>query len=198
MTLEVPEARLPREFFLRPAQTVARALLGCRLVHVEGSQRREGIIVETEAYVGEHDLACHASKGRTARTEVMFGLGGHAYVYLIYGMYDCFNVVTGPEGQAAAVLVRAVEPVCHCQGLTDGPGKLCRAMGITRALNGADLLGQELFLVAGKRVPRDQVQQGPRIGVGYAGPWATKPLRYWVRDSLWVSGRGGKARRRGR
>src|SRR5215218_2863280 len=126
---------LPRAFYNRPALVVAKDLLGKVLVHSENGIRRAGIIVETEAYVGEHDLAAHSSKGRTARTEVMFGPPGHAYVYLIYGMYDCFNVVTERDGYAAAVLVRGVAPVTGCDGKTDGPGKLCRAMHITRALN---------------------------------------------------------------
>ncbi|HYX91264.1 MAG TPA: DNA-3-methyladenine glycosylase, partial [Myxococcaceae bacterium] len=127
--------RLLRDFYDRSALIVARELLGKILVYADNGIRRAGRIVETEAYVGEHDLACHASKGRTARTDVLFGPPGHAYVYLIYGMYHCFNVVTLPEGVAAAVLVRGLEPA---EGLPshprlDGPGKLCRAMGITLA-----------------------------------------------------------------
>src|SRR3954469_16206991 len=138
-----PSDKLPRRFYDRPALAVARDLLGKVLVVDVPGDRRSARIVEVEAYVGEYDLACHAAKGRTARTEVLFGPPGHAYVYLIYGMYHCFNVVTEPEGVAAAVLVRGVEPL---EGIapeagTDGPGKLCRAMHITMAQNRADLRG---------------------------------------------------------
>jgi DNA-3-methyladenine glycosylase len=182
--------RLPRSFYDRPALAVARDLLGQLLVLQEGERRIAGRIVETEAYIGEHDLACHAAKGRTGRTDVMFGPPGHAYVYFIYGMYHCFNVVTEPEGTAAAVLVRALEPV---EGLpagarTDGPGKLCRALGITRAENREDLVdGQRLFLEEGAPIGPRQVQRGPRIGVDYAGPWAKKPYRLWIRGNAHVS-----------
>jgi DNA-3-methyladenine glycosylase len=188
--------RLPLEFFVRDAETVARELLGQVLVHVHRGIRHAGRIVETEAYVGEHDLACHASKGRTARTEVLFGPPGLAYVYLIYGMYHCFNVVTEPEGVAAAVLVRGVEPL---EGIapeagTDGPGKLCRAMHITMAQNRADLRGDDLFVAPGEMLARRRIEKGPRVGVDYAGEWAKKPLRFWEKDNLYVS-RAGRPRR---
>jgi DNA-3-methyladenine glycosylase len=181
--------RLPDSFYARPALTVARELLGTHLVLEEGRARRVGRIVETEAYVGEHDLACHAAKGLTPRTEVLFGPPGRAYVYLIYGMYHCFNVVTEPAGVAAAVLVRGVEPV---QGLppgsrTDGPGRLCRAFGITLAHNRLDLQTSSLYVEAGAPVPEAQVARGPRIGVDYAGEWAAQPFRLWVKDSRHVS-----------
>ncbi|NVJ25239.1 DNA-3-methyladenine glycosylase, partial [Myxococcus sp. AM011] len=133
---------LPTSFYARPALVVARDLLGTLLVVVDAAgQRRVGRIVETEAYIGEHDLACHAAKGLTPRTEVMFGPPGRAYMYLIYGMHHCFNVVTDAPGVAAAVLVRAVEPV---EGLaakerTDGPGKLCKALGLTLLHNRVEL-----------------------------------------------------------
>lgn len=194
---------LPLDFYDRPALIVARELLGKTLVHQVGGRRLAGRIVETEAYVGEHDLACHASKGRTARTDVIFGPPGRAYVYLIYGMYYCFNVVTLPDGVAAAVLVRGVEPL---EGIppseaTNGPGKLCRAMGITLAQNRKDLRGDEIFIEDAPPIPRGRVLRGPRIGVDYAGEWADKPYRLWVKDSPGVSKppspkRGGTRRRR--
>lgn len=187
---------LPRQFYDRPALEVARELLGKVLVLDEGayvppgaSPVRRGRIVEVEAYVGEHDLACHASKGRTARTDVLFGPPGHAYVYLIYGMYDCFNVVTEPEGVAAAVLVRGLEPLegfaPHAR--TDGPGKLCRAMGITRRHNRLDLTSPPMWIEEAEPVSSRQVAKGPRVGVDYAGEWAARPYRLWIRDNPHVS-----------
>jgi len=168
--------RLPVSFYARPALTVARELLGTRLVVDEGGWRRVGRIVETEAYVGEHDLACHASKGRTSRTEVLFGPPGRAYVYLIYGMYHCFNTVTDEEGVASAVLVRAVEPV---EGLgpqvrTDGPGRLCRALGLTLAHNRGDLQSAGLYIEAGPPVPEAQVARARASGwtTPDPGPWS--------------------------
>lgn len=181
--------RLPESFYARPALTVARELLGTHLVLEEGGARRVGRIVETEAYIGEHDLACHAAKGLTPRTEVLFGPPGRAYVYLIYGMHHCFNVVTETPGVAGAVLVRGVEPV---EGLapgarTDGPGRLCKAFGITLAHNRLDLQASPLYLTVGPAVPEEQVERGPRIGVDYAGEWAQAPFRLWVRGSVHVS-----------
>lgn len=187
---------LPRQFYDRPALEVARELLGKVLVLDEGayvppgaSPVRRGRIVEVEAYVGEHDLACHASKGRTARTDVLFGPPGHAYVYLIYGMYDCFNVVTEPEGVAAAVLVRGLEPLegfaPHAR--TDGPGKLCRALHINLAQNRLDLRAPPLYLLSAPPVPPRRIAKGPRVGVDYAGEWAAKPLRFWEKDNPYVS-----------
>jgi DNA-3-methyladenine glycosylase len=182
--------RLPLAFYNRPALIVARELLGKTLVHRAGRVRRSGRIVETEAYVGAHDLACHAAKGRTARTEVLFGPPGRAYVYFIYGMHYCFNVVTEPEGVASAVLVRAIEPL---QGIdqevrTDGPGRLCRAMSISLKQNRENLCGDHLFIEDAPPLRPAQVRRGPRIGVDYAGQWAAKPYRFWVSPSL--SGRG--------
>ena len=175
---------LPRGFYDRKTVTVARDLLGRTLVHGE----RRGRIVEVEAYVGEHDLACHASRGRTKRTAVMFGPAGHAYVYLIYGMHHCFNVVTEPEGHASAVLVRAVAPLAGLAGSGRGPGRLCRAMGIDRALDGHDLTGGALHLLVGEPVLSWRIAKSPRIGVDYAGAWAARPLRFYVRDDPNVSG----------
>jgi DNA-3-methyladenine glycosylase len=193
-----PPVRLPESFYARPALTVARELLGTHLVLEEGGCRRVGRIVETEAYIGEHDLACHAAKGLTPRTEVIFGPPGRAYVYLIYGMHHCFNVVTEAPGVAAAVLVRAVEPV---EGLapgvrTDGPGRLCRAFGITLAHNRFDLQSSPLYVTAGEEVAEARVGRGPRIGVEYAGPWADEPFRLWVKDSRHVSKPSSRGARR--
>lgn len=190
--------RLPDSFYARPALTVARELLGTLLVLEEAGRKRVGRIVETEAYVGEHDLACHAAKGLTPRTEVLFGPPGRAYVYLIYGMYHCFNVVTEAPGVAAAVLVRAVEPV---EGLpsdcrTDGPGRLCRAFGITLAHNRLDLQSSPLYVAAGEPVAEAQVARGPRIGVDYAGEWAAQPLRLWVKENRHVSRVAARRKRR--
>lgn len=178
---------LPREFYARKTLLVARDLIGRILVHNDGDVQRAGVIVETEAYVGPHDLACHASKGRTSRTDVMFGTAGHAYIYLIYGMYDCFNVVTERLDYPAAVLIRGVDPLEGCVGKTDGPGKLCRAMNITRALNRFDLTESALTIEEGTRTAPSRIEKGPRIGVDYAGEWASEPLRFWLRDNPHVS-----------
>jgi DNA-3-methyladenine glycosylase len=144
-------------------------------------------IVETEAYVGTHDLACHAARGRTARTEVLFGPAGRTYLYLIYGMYELFNVVTGAEGDAQAVLVRAAEPLTNVTAKTDGPGKLTRAIGLTRAHNRHDLSQPPLWLEAG--TPPAEVVTTTRVGIDYAGAWRDAPLRFYDAESRWVSRR---------
>lgn len=171
---------LPFEFYRRPTLQVARALLGQLLVCGE----RVGRIVETEAYVGPLDLACHSAKGRTARTEVMFGPPGVAYVFLVYGMHHCFNVVTG---RGEAVLIRALEPVAGLAATasTNGPGRLTKAMGIDLRHNGLSLLDGPVRLAAGPPVKR--VKRGPRIGVDYAREWALKPYRWWEHGNRWVS-----------
>jgi DNA-3-methyladenine glycosylase len=176
---------LDEGFYARPARVVARALLGKVLVH----GRRAGRIVETEAYVGPQDLACHASRGRTRRTELLWGPPARAYVYFIYGMHWCFNAVTGREGLAAAVLVRGLEPLWGFDEPVrlDGPARLCRALGITGAQNGADLVTSKLRILDERAVPGRSVRRGPRIGVDYAGPWADRPLRFWVEGSPGVS-----------
>ncbi|HZS38829.1 MAG TPA: DNA-3-methyladenine glycosylase [Polyangia bacterium] len=182
--------KLPRDFYARPCLDVARALVGKHLVHrAKGARRvRSGRIVEVEAYVHEEDQACHARFGRTPRASLLFGPPGHAYVFLIYGMYDCFNVVCEPEHSPAAVLVRAVEPDPGVDGRTDGPGKLCRALGITRALNGADLTGAQIWL-EDRGEPAPRLAATPRIGVDYAGEWALKPWRFVDADSAFLSRR---------
>ena len=184
MLLRLMRAPLPQSFYARPPLVVARALLGQLLVHEVGGAQRIGRIVETEAYCGPKDLAAHSSKGRTARTEMMFGPPGRAYVYLIYGMYDCLNVVTG---RGTAVLIRALEPIAGIgEGArTDGPGRLTRAMAIDRSLNAASLLEPPLWIAEGARTGR--IARGPRIGVDYAGAWAHKPYRFWLPESRWVS-----------
>jgi DNA-3-methyladenine glycosylase len=162
-------------------------------VCVSGDELKSGVIVETEAYLGPHDLACHAARGRTARTEVMFGPPGHAYVYLIYGMHHCVNAVTEQDGFAAAVLIRALEPDPGVDGRTDGPGRLCKALGIDRSHNGADLTRPgALYVTPGDRPvkvgrPTGEIGVGPRIGVAYAGEWAEAPLRFWLKGNRWVS-----------
>jgi DNA-3-methyladenine glycosylase len=165
------------------------------LVHQGEKATRAGRIVETEAYLGPHDLASHSAKGRTARTEVMFGPGGFSYVYFIYGMYFCFNIVTGVEGVASAVLVRGLEPVAGIAPgtRTDGPGRLTRALGIGRAENGLDLTASALSVHDGPSFPQSRLRRGPRVGVEYAGAWAHRPYRFWVEGSLGVS-RSPKAR----
>jgi len=190
-------------FYERPADVVAKELLGkLLLVRDEAAGGfRAGRIVETEAYLGEADLACHASKGLTRRTATLFGPAGHAYVYLIYGMYDLFNVVCQPEGVPHAVLVRAVEPLPPTDaspapaGLPlveapagargDGPGRLTRALGITRAHDAAPLHGPVLYVLDGP-APAD-VRVTARVGVAYSGPWADAPLRYLDPASRHVS-----------
>ena len=178
---------LPRNFYDRDTILVARELLGKLLVHQSGGIERIGKIVEVEAYLGEHDLAAHSSKGLTERTKIMFGPPGHAYVYLIYGMHNCMNVVTEREGHASAVLLRAVEPVKNLEGRTQGPGLLCRAMGIDRRLNGHDLLSDDFFIAAPESAEKFPVVKRPRIGVDYARHWARRHLRFYIKGNPFVS-----------
>jgi len=168
---------LPRSYFSRPTLTVARSLIGKYLVREDKKKIIAGKIIEVEAYVGPQDKACHASKGRTARTDVLFSPAGVAYVYLIYGMYHLLNVVTEREDFPAAVLIRAIE----VDGLLiDGPGKLSRALHIDRSFNRIDMTrGEGLWLEdRGVQVPRTRIGAFPRIGVDYAGAWAKKPWRF--------------------
>jgi DNA-3-methyladenine glycosylase len=178
--------KLPRAFYDRDTIVVARELLGKYLIHVTRGARRVGRIVEVEAYLGPHDLAAHSARGLTERTKIMFGPPGHAYVYMIYGVYWCMNVVTEREGHASAVLLRAIEPVERVDGRTQGPGLLCKAMHIDKRLNGHDLLSKDFYIAAGSGEPPTIVQR-PRIGVDYAGHWAKRLLRFYVKDNPFVS-----------
>jgi DNA-3-methyladenine glycosylase len=182
-------APLPRSFFERDAVVVARALVGAQLVVRESSTAiRIGRIVETEAYRGPRDLACHARAGITKRTRTLYGPPGHAYVFLIYGMYDCFNVVCYGEGKGHAVLVRAVEPTfgIPAGAATEGPGRLSRALGITRADDALDLASGERIFIAG-RERRPRIAVTARVGVAYAGEWADRPWRFLDSASAHVS-----------
>jgi DNA-3-methyladenine glycosylase len=185
-----------RAFFDQSVLTVARALIGMHLLHDDGRRVRAGRIVETEAYRGPQDLAAHSARGRTARTEVMYGPGGHAYVYFIYGVWNCLNVVTGPAGVPHAVLLRALEPLDGLRARTWGPGLLCRALHIDRRLNGIDLRGARLWLERAPRgAPPVRIARATRIGVDYAGAWAARPWRFFDRDSPYVSTLAAGARR---
>ena len=182
------KGRLPRRFYDRDTVEVAQELLGMHIVHVVAGVERVGRIVEVEAYLGPHDLAAHSARGLTPRTRVMFGPPGHAYVYFVYGMHWCANVVTQAEGTASAVLLRALEPVKNVEGRTNGPALLCKAMGIDGRHSGHDLLSDDLFI---RRPPhRDAIRvvRRPRIGVDYAGHhWARRLLRFYVRGNPFVS-----------
>jgi len=177
---ELAETRLERSFFLRPTLEVARDLLGRTLCRaLPGGSALRGRIVEVEAYDGPHDRASHARAGLTPRTSPMFAEGGIAYVYQIYGMHHCVNVVTGEAGYPAAVLVRAAEPP-RAGASAAGPGRLARAFQIDRRLDGVSLLGRELWLERGRPVPESAVRRTPRIGVDYAGPWARRRYRFLI------------------
>jgi DNA-3-methyladenine glycosylase len=173
---------LPREFYAQPTIDVARQLLGQVIVHGE----RAGRIVEVEAYVeryrGQPDLAAHSCRGVTPRTRVIYGPPGHAYVYLIYGMYECLNIVAEPEGKPGCVLIRALEPVGELAA-ANGPGKLTRAMGITRASYGHDLTRVPLTVRALDR-GRERIVAGPRVGIRHCADW---PLRFSLRGNTYVS-----------
>ncbi|MCL5883828.1 MAG: DNA-3-methyladenine glycosylase [Deltaproteobacteria bacterium] len=178
---------LPRAFYDRDTVAVAKDLLGKHLIHVAGGAERIGRIVEVEAYLGPHDRASHSSRGLTARTRIMFGPPGHAYVYLVYGLHCCMNVVTERDGHASAVLIRAVEPVKNTEGSTRGPGRLCKAMRIDRRLNGHDLTSDD-FHIADPPVPEPlSIVTKPRVGVDYAGRWARRRLRFYIRGNPFVS-----------
>ncbi|MBP1697184.1 MAG: 3-methyladenine glycosylase [Deltaproteobacteria bacterium] len=185
--VEAHRGRLERAFYDRDTIIVARELLGKYLVHLSGGLERVGRIVEDEAYLGPHDLAAHSAKGLTKRTKVMFGPPGYAYVYLIYGMYDCMNVVTEHEGHASAVLLRAVEPVKNIDGRTQGPGLLCKAMHIDRRLNGHDLVSDDFYIAD---PPEDEpltIVNRPRVGVAYAKHWQRRLLRFYIKGNPFIS-----------
>jgi DNA-3-methyladenine glycosylase len=179
--------KLPRSFYARDTVKVAHELLGKHLVHVDGGVERRGKIVEVEAYLGAHDLAAHSSKGITPRTRIMYGPPGYAYVYLIYGMYHCINVVTEPEGSGTAVLLRALEPVAGIEGNTKGPGLLCRALGIDLRLNGHDMLSDDFYISQPPSREAITIVERPRIGVAYAKHWADAPLRFYIYGNSFVS-----------
>jgi DNA-3-methyladenine glycosylase len=190
-------AALPREFYARETELVARDLLGCILECRAPEGVASGRIVETEAYLGEHDLACHAASGRTRRTEPLYGPAGTSYVYFIYGVHWCFNAVTRDEGLPSAVLIRALEPVegidlmrarrpaaKRVQDLTNGPGKLCAALGIDARHNALPLVRPPLVIREGTPVPAERVVITPRIGISESADW---PLRWFVADNQFVS-----------
>ncbi|HYR06396.1 MAG TPA: DNA-3-methyladenine glycosylase [Longimicrobium sp.] len=193
-------APLPAAWYARPAETVARELLGALLVSEVGGVRVTAEIVETEAYVGPEDEASHAAErfGRTARNDAMFAAAGTAYVYLIYGMHWCLNVVTGDEGFGAAVLIRAartIDGIEHARArrpgrpdreLMRGPGNLARALGVDGALNYHPMDRPPLWISPGRQIPDAEVAVGPRIGITRAADW---PLRFWLRGEPHVSGR---------
>ena len=188
---------LPTSFYARETEIVARQMLGTVLECKTKDGIASGIIVETEAYLGEHDLACHAVVGRTARTAHLYGPPGIAYVYFIYGMYWCFNAVTRAEGLPSAVLVRALEPLDGIElmhkrrpkaknsvDLANGPGKLCAALGITGAMNGMSLRQRPIVIREGEQVASSDVEVTTRIGISRSADW---PLRWIVKDNRFVS-----------
>jgi DNA-3-methyladenine glycosylase len=190
---------LPTSFYARETEIVAREMLGTVLECQTKDGIASGVIVETEAYLGEDDLACHAAAGRTARTEGLYGPPGISYVYFIYGMYWCFNAVTRSEGLPSAVLVRALEPldgialmhkrrprVKHVADLANGPGKLCGALGITGAMNRKSLQRKPIVIREGEPVADEDVEITTRIGITKSADW---PLRWIVRGNPFVSGR---------
>ena len=174
-------ARLTRSFYARPAVEVARGLLGKILRHGDASGR----IVETEAYLGTNDAAAHSARGLTPRTRVIYGPPGHAYVYLIYGMYHCLNMVAEPEGVAGCVLIRALEPLGGIAPPASGPGKLTRALGITMRHCGADLTCGPLAVYSDGASDAFEIGVSPRIGISKA---VDLPLRFFIRGNRFVSG----------
>lgn len=179
--------KLSREFYNRDTIVVAQELLGKSLIHHANGIEKIGRIVEVEAYLGPHDLAAHSAKGITNRTRVMFGPAGYAYVYMIYGMYFCVNVVTEAEGHGSAVLLRAIEPLKNITERTQGPGLLCKAMKIDKQLNEHDLLSDNFYIARPTVEQTFAIVKKPRIGVDYAKNWAKKLLRFYIKDNPYVS-----------
>ncbi len=194
--------RLTRSFYSCPTRQLAQVLLGCRLVRRWQGERLAGIIVETEAYIGEADLACHAHFGRTARNAVMYSQPGLAYVYFTYGMHWMLNVVSEEEDFPAAVLIRALEPVesldtmQHARGISNpirlcsGPAKLTQALRIDQAMNGVDLCNRrgDLWIEPGGPLSARSISRGPRVGLFTTPePWKSKPWRYWINGNAFVS-----------
>lgn len=180
--------KLPRKFFDRDTIEVAKDMLGKYLIHIIDGTEYIGKIVEVEAYLGPHDLAAHSTRGNTPRTKIMFGPPGYAYVYLIYGMYHCMNVVTEKEGNGAAILIRAIEPIKNISARTQGPGLLCKAMQITKAQNTHDLLSDTFFLADDEKdTSTYTIVKRPRIGVAYAKHWAKRLLRFYIKGNKFVS-----------
>jgi DNA-3-methyladenine glycosylase len=180
--------KLDQLFYERSANDVARDLIGAIIVRMVGQKKFRARIVETEAYIGAHDLASHASKGRTNRTDVMFGPAGRAYIYLVYGLYEMFNVVTAAADDPQTVLIRAAEPLDGWQADLSGPGKLTRGLCITRAANGQALTGSRLYLMRAESVCL-RVDTTPRVGVEYAKEWKDQLLRFVDPASEALSGR---------
>jgi len=194
---------LPRAFYQQDTVEVSKDLLGKILVHESSQGETAGRIVETEAYRGPEDKAAHSSGGRrTARNEVMFGEKGNAYIYFIYGMYYCFNVTVGNvPGKPEAVLIRALEPVegqdimakrrgarqAKAVNLTNGPSKLCMAMGISKSQNKTDLTSQPLYIKDAPPVPKEDIVETKRVGVDYAGEWKNRPWRFYIKRNHYVS-----------
>lgn len=194
--------KLTYTFFNRPTKLVAQELLGKVLVHKSEEGVFTGMVVETEAYIGPHDLASHASRGKTARNEIMFAKAGSWYIYMIYGCHYCLNIVTEKEGYPAAVLIRALQPLQgidlmkknrsnqKLESLASGPGKLCQAFGIDKRLNHSSATNKGAFLFVadeGIQIPSKSIIRASRIGVDYAGIWKEKKLRFYVQDNTFVS-----------
>lgn len=194
--------KLTRSFFERKTEIVAQELIGQILVYKNKQNIISGIIVETEAYIGPKDLANHASRGKTPRNEVMFDKAGFWYIYLIYGFYHCLNIVTEQKNYPSAVLIRAIEPLAgidqmkinrktdELKNLTNGPGKLCQALGINRQLNHTSAIktNSELFIARSEmEIPKNKIKKAKRIGVDYSGKWKDKLLRFYLKDNVFVS-----------
>lgn len=192
--------KLSRKFYQQETETVAKLLLGKTLVHKMGKKMISGYITETEAYLGAIDRACHTYGGKqTKRVQSMYLEGGHSYIYFIYGMYYCFNVVTRTTQHPEAVLIRSLEPLSgieimqknrnqqNLKNLTTGPGKLCQALHLTKKQDGLDLCGSEVFIEEGISIPKKDIFSTTRIGVNYAGQHAHWPLRFYIKNNFYVS-----------